>query len=108
MQHATIQGAAITKGHALLVGEAGNLTAHVNVCRKACVPMVFETFGGPRATAVSTLAYLGRLQGQRLDIPPAASTCHLFQRCAISLWKGNAAMWSRRLPIQAPSVDRIC
>ena len=24
---------------------------------------------------------------------------HLFQWCAISIWKGNAAMWSRCLPV---------
>ena len=111
MQHATIQGAATTKGHALLAGEARKLSAHADACREvgvSFVPMVFETFGGPSATAVSTIAYLGRLLGQRLDIPPAESTRHLFQRCAISIWKGNAAMWSRRLPIQAPSVDGVC
>ena len=35
---------------------------------------------------------IGRLLGQRLGIPPAESTRHLFQRLSIALWRGNAAL----------------
>ena len=83
MQQATIQGAAISQGHALLVGEGRKLVAHADACRAVGVSfirIVVETFGGMSASSVSTLACLGRLLGQRLGIPPADSTRHLFQR----------------------------
>ena len=110
MQQATIQGAAISQGHALLVGEVRKLVAHADACRAvgvSFIPIVVETLGGMSASSVSTLDCLGRLLGQRLGIPPADSTRHLFQRCAISLWRGNAALWIRRIPTLAPSVNWV-
>ena len=104
----TIQGAATSQGHALLVGEVRKLAAHGDACRAvgiSFIPIVVKTLGGMSASSVSTLACLGRLLGQRLGIPPADSIRHLFQRCAISLWRGNAALWIRRIPTLAPSVD---
>ena len=108
LQQATIEGAAITKGHALLVGEVKKLSAYTDACQEvgdSFIPMVFETFGGQSTTAVSTIACLRCLLSQRLGIPPAESTRHIFQWCTISIWKGNAAMWSRRLPTQSPFTD---
>jgi hypothetical protein len=103
MQQATFQDAAITQGHALLVGEARKLAAHADACQAVCVssiPVVMETLGGMSASAVSTVACLGCLLGQRMGIPPADSTRHLFQHCSISLWRGNAALWFLNLPPQ--------
>ena len=110
MQQATIQAAAVTQGHALLVGEARKLAAHADACQAvgvSFIPVVLETLGGLSASAVSVVACLGQLLGQRMGISPADSTCHLFQRCAIFLWRGNAALWIRRLPTLAPSVDGV-
>ena len=111
MQPTTIQDAATTRGHSLLVGEAWKLSAHTDACNEvgvSFIPIVFETLGGLSSSAVCNLAYLRRLVGQRLGIPPSDSTRHLFQRCAISLWRGNAALWIRHLPTLAPSVDGVC
>ena len=58
------------------------------------------------ASAVSTVSCLGWLLDQRMGIPPADSTRHLFQHCA--LWRGNAALWIRRFPTLAPSVVCVC
>ena len=102
---ATIQGAASTQGHALMVKEARKLAACGDTYQ--AVGAVLETPGGMSAPAVDTLACLGRLLGQRLGIPPADSTRHLFQKCAISLWRGNAALWIRRIPSLAPSMDGV-
>ena len=88
MQQATIHGAAITQGRALLVWEVRKLAAHSDACQAVgvfFVPLVIETFGGMSASAVSTVACLGRLLGQRMGIPPANSISHLFQGCDISL-----------------------
>ena len=110
MQQATIQGAAISQGHALLVGEERKLAADVDACQAvgvSFIPLVVGTLVGMSASSVSTLACLGRLLGQRLGIPPAEYIRHLFQRCTISLWRGNAALWIQRIPTLAPFVDGI-
>ena len=93
------------------LGKRGNWLSHADACQAvgvSFIPVVLETLGGMSASAVSTVSCLGRLLGQRMGIPPADSTRHLFQRCAISLWRGNAALWIRRLPTLAPSVDGVC
>ena len=101
----TVQGAPTIQGHALLVGEERKLAAHAEACRSAGVtfiPLVVESLGGWSDEA-STIAAIGRLMGQRLGISPTECTRHLFQRCAISLWRGNAALWIHRCPTRAPS-----
>ena len=67
MQPATINGAASTQGHALLVGEARKLSTHEAACTAvgvSFVPIVMESFGGMSALAVITLAGIGHLLGQ--------------------------------------------
>ena len=71
------------------------------------VPIVMETLGGMSALTVDTLASLGRLLGQRLGVNTSDSVPHLLQRCSISVWRGNAALWLRRSPVFAPSVDGV-
>ena len=66
MQRATVNGAASTEGHALLVEEARKMSAHEAACAAAgvtFVPIVMETLGGMSALTVDTLASLGRLLG---------------------------------------------
>lgn len=69
--------------------------------------MVVETLGGWNEEAVSTIASIGRLQGQRMGIPPSETTRHLFQRLAICLWRGNATLWLRRKPVRPAAVDGL-
>ena len=110
MQRATVNGAAFTQGYALLVGEARKTSAHEATCAAAgitFVPIVMETLGGMSALTVDTLASLGRLLGQRLGVNTSDSVRHLLQRCSISVWRGNAALWLRRSPVFAPSVDGV-
>ena len=52
MQRATVNGAASTQGHALLVGEARKMSAHEAACAAAgvtFVPIVMGTLGGMSA-----------------------------------------------------------
>ena len=110
LQQATVQGAAATQGHALLVGEERKLATYAAACREvgvSFIPLVFESLGGLSDAAADSIASVGRLLGQRLGTPPSESTRHLFQRCAITLWRGNAALWIRRCPPYAPSVDGV-
>ena len=110
MQQQTQAGAANTPGHALRVGEERKMVAHADACRSIgvhFVPIVAETLGGWSEGAIDTITSIGRLQGQRLGIPPPDSTRHLFQRLSISLWKGNAALWIRRQPTRPAVVDGV-
>ena len=59
----------------------------------------------PPAPSPTSVAFC--LQGQRLGISPPESTNHLFQRLAISLWWGNAALWIRRQPALPAEEDGI-
>ena len=98
------------RNDSLVVGAERKLAAHAVACRAAgtaFVPLVVESLGGWSNEAADTITKIGRLQGQRLGVPPAESIRHLFQRCAIALWRGNASMWIRRLPAHPPVVDGI-
>ena len=109
MQQLAQAGAASTPGYALHVGEERKMAAHAEACRSVgvlFVPIVAETLGGLSEVAIDTIRSIG-LQGQRLGIPPPDSTRHLFQRLAISLWKGNATLWIRRQPTRPAAVDGI-
>ena len=104
MQQLTRQGAANIPGYALGVGEELKMAAHAEECqavRISFIPLVVETLGGWSEDAIHTIHSIGRLQGQRLGIPPAESTRHLFQRLAISPWKGNASLWLCHPPFSA-------
>ena len=108
MQPLTLAGAAAEPGFALKVAEARKLGSHNADCRAigvSFIPIVAETLGGWSADSVVHIARIGRLVGQRLGTPPAIAVKHLFQRLSILLWKGNAALWARRLPLHSAWVD---
>ena len=78
----TLQGAALTQGHALLVGEARKYSTHGTPCHSAgitFVPVTFEALGGISSLATNTVASIGQPLGQCLGLAPQESTRHLFQ-----------------------------
>ena len=110
MQKRALAGAATTQGFALSLGEDRKRAAHSKPCKAIGVdfiPLVVESFGGWSSLAVDTIRRIGRLQGQRLGVPPADTTRHLFQRLAITLWKGNVSLLLRRQQLQSAVVDGI-
>ena len=110
MQALTMTGAATTQGHALSVGENKKMATHAEACRSVgvpFVPLVVGSLGGWSETAVYSVKSIGHQLGQRLGIPPADSTTHLFQRLFICLWSGNAAMWIRRCPVSSAEMDGV-
>ena len=110
LQQLTLQGAASTPGYALAVGEERKRASHAEACRSvgvSFIPLVVESLGGWSEEAVDTISSIGRLLGKRLGIPPSESVRHLFQRCAISLWRGNASLWIRRHPVHSSAVDGL-
>ena len=110
LQRMTLEGAATTQGFSLAVGKERKMAAHSAACHSvgvSFIPLVVEALGGWDEEAVATIRSVGRLLGQRVGIPPAESSRHLFQRLAIALWRGNAALWIRRLPSRPPEVDGV-
>ena len=110
LQSLTLAGAASTQWHALMVGEERKTAAHHAACQSVGVvfiPLVVESLGGWSEEAVHNISMIGRLLGLRTGAPLSVSTRHLFQRLAISLWRGNATMWSQRLPTLPAWVDGI-
>ena len=95
MQQQTIDRAANSPGYALRVHEEKKMKAHADSCHSRgilFVPLIVETIGGWSDEAIKTISYIGHLQGQRLGSPPSEAIRHLFQRLAISLWRGNASL----------------
>ena len=57
------------------------MAAHAEFCHAVgvqLVPLVVESMGGWSDEAIHLIANIGRLQGQRLGIPPSESTQYLF------------------------------
>ena len=69
------------------------------------VLLVVEVLGGWSEEAINTIRCVGRMQGQRQGTLPSEATRHLFQRLAISLWRGNATLWLNHRPTLSPEVD---
>ena len=110
LQHAKLQGAAFTQGHALLVGEARKYSTHGAPCYSSgiiFVPVTFEALGGMSSLATNTVTSIGRLLGHRLGLAPQESTRHMLQRLSISLWRGIAALWIHRSLLPSPQLDGV-
>ena len=108
LQQSTLEGAAVTQGYVLAVGEERKRVFHATACRAVGVnfiSLVMESLGGWSKEVAATISRIGRLLGQRIGLPTSETIHHLFQRCAITLWKGNANLWLCSLPFHSPFVD---
>ena len=86
------------------------MAAHAAPCRAvgvSFVPLAIESLGGWSELAVRSISRIGHLLGQRLGISPSITSHHLFQRCSVSLWRGNAALWLHRFPPISSYIDSI-
>ena len=111
LQVLTVADAALTPGHALQVGVQRKLASNLSACRSSgtdFVPLVAETPGGLAEDTISTITYISRAIADRSSSPdPATTSRHLFGRLAITLWRGNAALWLHRSPTLPPSLDGV-
>ena len=88
LQEKLVARAATEPGHALTVAFDRKVGAVAEACRRqgiAFVPLAAESLGGWHEVAV---AELGRLEAAR----------HLFGRLSVLLMRGNAALFSNRIP----------
>ena len=92
------------------VAEKRKMAAHAEDCRAAGVhfiPLVLESVGGWGRNLTKTVKSLGCLQAQLLGSEPAEATCHLGQMVSISIWRGNAALWTAQQPSVLATVDGL-
>ena len=71
----------------------------------AFVPLVVETLGGWEELAEKQIKRLGAALARHTGQEEAEKTRHLFQRLAVLLAKGNAALFLNRVPCH-PSATR--
>ena len=105
-----LQSAANNQGHALLVAENRKLATHAPACQAAgisFIPLAIESLGGLSDATNETISSIGRLIGQHFGVPPHEFSRHLFQRLAVSLWRGNATAWIHRCRPPAPFIDGV-
>ena len=110
LQQRTLQGAAETKGYALSICEERKMAAHAISCRAvgvSFIPLAIESLGGWSELGAKTINHIGCLLSQRLGICTSTTSRHLFQRCSVSLWRGNAALWLNRFPPVSSFIDSI-
>ena len=85
------------------------MTKHGEGCRLAgmvFIPMVVETFGGWEESAVAQLKKLGAALARHTGEEESEKIRHLYERLAILLVKGNAALFLNRLPNHpSPLID---
>ena len=80
---------------------------HAPACQTAgisFIPLAIESLGGLSDATNKTISSIGRLIGQRFEVPPHESSC---QKPAISLWRGNATAWIHRCRPPAPFIDGV-
>ena len=110
LQQRTVHGAAENKGYALSICEERKMATHAASCREvgvSFIPLAVESLGGWSDLAAKTISRIGRLLGQKLGIPPSITSRQLFQRCSVSLWRGNAALWLHRFPPISSFIDSV-
>ena len=86
------------------------MALHASACRSvgvSFVPLMVESLGGWSELASKTISNIGRHLGQRLGVPPSDSIKHLFQKCSVALWRGNASLWLHRFPSVSPHIDSV-
>ena len=108
LQQLTLARASSEAGYALQVAEERKKATHAEACRSSGVifhPLAMETLGGWSQEMLDTVNRISRLQAQRLNRSRGDSLRHLAQRLSVTLWRGNAWMWTSRLPVVPAHVD---
>ena len=107
LQRLLVVQAAARPGHALTTRFNEKMTKHGEACRRAglaFVPLVVETLGGWEELAEKQIKRLGAALARHTGQEEAEKTRHLFQRLAVLLAKGNAALFLNRVPCHPSAV----
>ena len=93
--------AATEPGHALTVAFARKVGAVAEACRRqgiSFVPLAAESLGGWHEVAVAELGRLAAALARHTGQPEEEASRHLFGRLSVLLMRGNAALFSNRIP----------
>jgi hypothetical protein len=108
LQERLVRQAAITPGHALTTAYNRKMDQSGEACRREgmiFVPMPMETLGGWHEQTVLQVKKLASAQARQTGEEQSEATRHLYQKLAVLLAKGNAALLLNRLP-EFPSPDQ--
>ena len=98
-----------TPGHTLTVAFNDKCRDYLEPCQRegiAFIPLPVETLGGWHEKAVEQLKKLARAQARSTGKDEDDAIRHLFQRLAVMLVKGNAALILNRIPsFPLPDID---
>jgi hypothetical protein len=107
LQRLLVVQAAARPGHALTTRFNEKMSKHGEACRRASlafVPLVVETLAGWEELAEKQIKRLGAALARHTGQEEAEKTRHLFQRLAVLLAKGNAALFLNRVPCHPSAV----
>ena len=107
LQRLMVEQAAATPRYALKTRFREKMTRHGEDCRRAglvFVPLVVETLGGWEEQAEVQIKRLEAALARHTGQEEAEKTRHLFQRLAVLLAKGNAALFLNRVPSHPSAV----
>ena len=111
LQTGLVNQAAVHPGHALVSRFKEKMTKHGEACRRAgmaFLPLPVETLGGWHEQAEKQIKRLGVALARQTGQDEAEKTRHLFQRLAVLLVKGNAALFHNRIPSHpGPEIDGV-
>jgi hypothetical protein len=109
LQQKLVARAAAEPGHALTVAYNRKVGAVAEACRRqgiAFVPLAAESLGGWHEVAVAELGRLAAALARHTGQPEEEASRHLFGRMSVLLMRGNAALFSNRIPdIVEPVID---
>ena len=111
LQAALVSQAAITPGHALDHRYSTKMRGTGEACRRegiVFIPLPVETLGGWHEQATIQVKKLASALARHTGQEESEAVRHLYQRLAILLVKGNAALFLNRVPVTtAPEMDGI-
>jgi hypothetical protein len=111
LQNQLVRQAAVTAGHALDTAYSRKMSHAGEACRRegiVFVPMPMETLGGWHDQTVLQVKKLTSAQARQTGEEQSETTRHLYQKLAVLLAKGNAALLLNRIPtFPNPDIDGI-
>jgi hypothetical protein len=111
LQEATVAGAAAEPGHALTVAFNRKVRHVAAACQRegiAFIPLAAESLGGWHPVAVTELGRLAAALARHTGQEEAEALRHLFGRLSILIMRGNAALFTNRIPdFPQPEIDGV-
>jgi hypothetical protein len=101
LQVAMVARAAITPGHALTVAYERKMRGAAEECRRQGIvflPLAAESLGGWHKVAVAEARKLGAALARHTGQEEGEAQQQLFQRLSILLMRGNASLFTNRIP----------